>query len=68
MADQFVSRVIAFRGEEEYIRATEVLTEVTEVEGDRVEVALTLPAPGKTRIYVAFSLSELIHQALAGKK
>ena len=32
-SDEFVGRVIAFKGEDEYIGATNVLLEVTEVDG-----------------------------------
>jgi hypothetical protein len=66
MNDQFVSKVIAFRGEDEYIEATEVLTEVTDRNGDKLEIAFTLPVRNGPRIYLTLSVVELVAR-LAGK-
>ena len=68
MMDEFVGKLLAFKGEDEYISETSVLLEITEVTGGNVEIAFDAPLPGKPRIYLTLSLPELVAQALGDKK
>lgn len=62
--NEFVAQVMAFRGDDEYITATNVLIEVTDVKGDEVEIAFEMPTPKKERVYVTVSLTELVRRAV----
>ena len=63
MSDEFVGRLIAFRGDDEYIENTNILLEVTEVVGGNVEIAFNMPLPKAPRIYVSFPVAELVARA-----
>lgn len=63
--DEFVGRLIAFRGDDEYIPASNVLLEITEVENGNVEVAFNMPVKGGARIYVSIPIAELVARATA---
>lgn len=64
MSDEFVGRVMAFRGEDEIVDATNVLLEVTEVADGNVELAFNFPASGKPRIYVSFPVDAFVARAV----
>ena len=68
MADQFVARLTGYKGENEYLEDQEILVEITERDKEDVEIALNLPVPGKPRIYLRFSMPELIRHALRDDK
>lgn len=63
--DEFVGRLIAFKGDDDYIEATNVLLEVTEVAEGSVEVAFNFPTKGKERIYVSIPIAELVARVAA---
>jgi len=64
--DEFVGVFLAFKGEDEYIPATNVLLEVTEAtKSGEVEIALNAPLPGTPRVYIRFRLADLASHALA---
>lgn len=58
--DEFVGRLCALKADEDYIPATNILLEVTEVDGVNVEVAFNMPEKGNLRIYVQIPLAELV--------
>lgn len=58
-----VGRLIAFKGNEDYLPERDVLVEVTEVKGSRVEVAFDGPTKG-VRTYLSLDIGELAQQAL----
>jgi hypothetical protein len=64
MNDEFVGKVMAFKGDDEYIAQTNVLLEVTEVDGPNVEVAFNFPpvVKGEPRVYVSIPLDELVRR------
>jgi len=64
MQSEFVGSLIAFKGEDEVCTSTNILIEVTEVQGAKVEVAFDAPIPGKPRIYVSFQLPDLVAHAM----
>ena len=68
MANQFVGRLLGFKGEDEYFDEAEVLVELTEVNGPEIELAFDLPTPGKPRLYLNVSLVEVMAKALGEKK
>lgn len=59
MNDEFAARFMAFKGDDEYIAATNVLAEVTEVKDGAVEIAFDAPIPGKPRIYLSIPFADL---------
>lgn len=64
MTEAFTGRVIAFKGEDEYISAETVLVEVTEVEKVCVELAFNLPVKNGPRIYLSVPLDVVVRKAL----
>ena len=64
MNDEFVGRLIGFKNEDTWIERTNVLLEVTEVQGQDVEVAFTLPPviKGEPRLYVSIPFDELVRR------
>jgi hypothetical protein len=68
MSDQFIGRLMAFKGEDEYVPQTEIMVEVTEVEDGHVELAFDVPGPGKPRIYLSVPLAEVVRRSMAGDK
>lgn len=62
MNDEFVGRLMAFKGDDEYVSQANVLLEVTEVDGDMVEVAFNMPLPKSLRVYVSIPMAELVRR------
>jgi hypothetical protein len=58
-----IGRLMAFRGDTEICDGREVLVDVTEVEGGRVELAFDGPG-NKVRTYIQVDLGELVAYAL----
>jgi len=58
-----VGRLMAFKGEEDLRPRPDVLVEVTEVEGDRVELAFDGPVKN-VRTYLQVDLADLTREAL----
>lgn len=67
MTDEFAGRVLAFKGDDEYVSETNVLVEVTEVENGCVELAFNLPVKNGPRIYLSVSLDVVVRKALDSK-
>ena len=68
MADQFVGRFLAFKGEDELCSQQEIMVEVTDVVDGYVELAFNTPIPGKPRIYVSVPLAEIVRRSMRGDK
>lgn len=64
MTDEFAVTFMAIKGEEEYVPSTGILAEVTDVEGDVVEIGFNAPIPGKPRMYLRVQLSEVVRRAV----
>jgi len=64
MTDEFTGRLIAFRGEDEYIGPETVLVEVTDVENGCVELAFNLPVKNGPRIYLSVPLDVVVRKAM----
>ena len=67
MNNEFVGQVIAFRGNDEYLSQANTLIEVTEIEGQKVEIAFNLTGK-KERVYLSFELPELLAHAMEASK
>jgi hypothetical protein len=59
-SNEFVGAFTAYKDEDDYIPETNILLEVTEVNGENVELAFNAPVPGKPRCYIRFALTDLI--------
>lgn len=68
MNNEFVGEFVAFKGEDEYVDKQNVLLEVVEVEGQNIELAFNAPIPGKPRVYIRFSLAELVAHCMPKKE
>jgi len=68
MNTEFVGQFCAYKGEDTACEETNVLLEVTEVQGQTVEISTTTPLPGKPRIYIKFNLPELVAHCLPEEK
>lgn len=64
---QFVGSFLAFKADEEYVSETEILVELTEVSGRKVELAFDPPITGKPRIYLRLDLAELLAHVMEQK-
>jgi len=65
MNEEIAGKLMAFKGEDEYIPNTNVLVEVTDLSnnGD-IEIAFDAPIPGTPRIYLRVGLPEIIQSAM----
>ncbi len=66
MNSEFVAEYSAYKGEDTKVDTQNVLAEVTEVTGAKVEIAFT--APDKVRHYLRISLPELIKHSMPEEK
>lgn len=66
--EEFVGKFLAFKGEDEYVGNTNVLMQVTDVEGEEVEIAFTAPLPGSPRLYIRFRLPLVVANCMPEKK
>lgn len=65
MSRYLLGRVVAFRGENEYYDCDGAQVEITDRDGDAVEIATDVRG---IRVYVKVSLAELVRQAMRKDK
>ena len=66
--DEFAARFIAYKGDDEYVPATSILVEITEIVDGNVELAFNAPIPGSPRIYLSVPLTDVVARSMKNNK
>ncbi len=69
MNNEFVCQFFAFKGEDEYVPAANVLVEVSDIPSPGVvEISFNAPIPGSPRMYLQLDLAEVIRRSVGEEK